>query len=75
MVQRCIVKKNGIVKIYWSEENKVSQETYRNLSEQEYQLLTNDENIEIVESEEFDDEKAQEQLKQVEKIAEAQGQK
>jgi|MDTC01.3.fsa_nt_gb hypothetical protein len=69
-----LLEKNGIVKIYWSEENKVSQETYRNLSEQEYQLLTNDENIEIVESEEFDDEKAQEQLAQVEKIAEAQGQ-
>ena len=69
-----LLEKNGIVKIYWSEENKISQETYRNLSEQEYQLLTNDENIEIVESEEFDDEKAQEQLEQVEKIAEAQGQ-
>lgn len=69
-----LLEKNGIVKIYWSDENKTSQETYKNLSDTEYQVLVNDDNIEIVEHEEYDDEKAQQQLDQVEKLAEMQGQ-
>ena len=69
-----LLEKNGIVKIYWSDENKTSQETYKNLSDTEYQVLVNDDNIEIVEHEEYDDEKAQQQLDQVEKLAEMHGQ-
>jgi hypothetical protein len=32
-----LLEKNGIVKIYWDESEKVEQETYKNLSEEEYQ--------------------------------------
>ena len=69
-----LLEKNGIVKIYWSEENKISQETYKNLSDQEYQVLINDDNVDVIEHEEFDDEKTLEQLKLIKKVAEQQGQ-
>ena len=52
-----LLEKNGIVKVFWDESEKVEQETYQNLNDQEYQLLLNDENIEIVEEESFVDEK------------------
>jgi hypothetical protein len=68
-----LLEKNGIVKIYWHEDESVSQETYKNLNDTEYQILVNDDNIEIVEHEEFDDEMAEAQLEQVEQIAKARG--
>ena len=68
-----LLEKNGIVKIYWYEDQSVSQETYKNLNDTEYQVLVNDENIEIVEHEEFDDEMGEAQLDQVEQIAKATG--
>jgi len=69
-----LLEKNGIVKVFWDESQKVEQETYKNLDENEYQLLVNDENVEFVETEEFIDEKAKEQLDEIKKLAEAQGQ-
>ena len=69
-----LLEKNGIVKVFWDESQKVEQETYRNLNENEYQLLVNDENVEFVESESFIDEKAKEQIDQAKQLAEAQGQ-
>ena len=52
-----LVEKNGIVKVYWDDSTSVEQETYENLNDQEYQLLLDDENVEIVEEESFLDEK------------------
>ena len=69
-----LLEKNGIVKVFWDDSINVEQETYENLNDQEYQLLINDDNVEIVEQEEFDDEKAIEELEQAKAIAEAQGQ-
>ena len=69
-----LLEKNGIVKIYWHNDESVSQETYKNLDDTEYQVLVNDDNVEIVEHEEYDDEQAQKQLDQMEKLAEMQGQ-
>jgi len=69
-----LLEKNGIVKIYWHNDESVSQETYKNLNDTEYQVLVNDDNVEIVDHEEYDDEKAQQQLDQMEKLAEMQGQ-
>ena len=69
-----LLEKNGIVKVFWDESQKVEQETYRNLNENEYQLLVNDENVEFVETESFIDEKAKEQIDQAKQLAEAQGQ-
>ena len=60
-----LLEKNGIVKVYWDDSKKVEQETYENLSEQEYQLLIDDEDVEIVEEESFEDEAAKEQIKQL----------
>ncbi len=69
-----LLEKNGIVKVYWDDSEKQNQETYENLNDQEYQLLTNDDNVEIVSHEEFVDEKGKELLDQAKQIAEAQGQ-
>ena len=52
-----LLEKNGIVKVYWDDSISVEQETYENLNDQEYQLLLDDENVEIVEEESFVDEK------------------
>ena len=52
-----LLEKNGIVKVYWDDSSSVEQETYENLNDQEYQLLLDDENVEIVEEESFVDEK------------------
>ena len=69
-----LLEKNGIVKVYWDDSEKVEQETYENLNQQEYQLLINDENVEIVEEESFEDQNAKEQIEFAKKMAEAQGQ-
>ena len=69
-----LLEKNGIIKVFWDESKKVGQETYKNLDDNEYQLLVNDPNVEFVETEEFEDEKAKEQLQQVKEMAAAQGQ-
>ena len=52
-----LLEKNGIVKIYWDDSVSVEQETYENLNDQEYQLLVDDDNVDIVEEESFVDEK------------------
>jgi len=69
-----LIEKNGIVKVYWDESEKVEQETYENLNEQEYQILIDNDDVEVVEEESFVDEKAKEQLEQIKTLAEAQGQ-
>ena len=69
-----LLEKNGIIKVFWDESKKIEQGTYKNLNDDEYQLLVNDPNVEFVETEEFEDEKAKEQLQQVKEMAAAQGQ-
>ena len=69
-----LIEKNGIVKVYWDESEKVEQETYENLNEQEYQILLDNDDIEVVKEESFVDEKAKEQLEEIKALAEAQGQ-
>ena len=44
-----LLEKNGIVKVFWDESKSVEQETYENLDDQEYSLLIDDENVEVVE--------------------------
>ena len=69
-----LIEKNGIVKVYWDDSEKVEQETYENLNDQEYQILIDNDNVEVVEEEKFVDEKAKEELEQIKALAEAQGQ-
>ena len=69
-----LLEKNGIVKVYWDDSEKVEQETYENLNDQEYQILINNDEVEVVEEESFVDEKAKEELEQIKILAQAQGQ-
>jgi len=69
-----LIEKNGIVKVYWDDSQKVEQETYENLNDQEYQILINNDDVEVVEEEKFVDEKAKEELEQIKALALAQGQ-
>tara|TARA_X000001388_G_scaffold28287_1_gene19961 strand:+ start:2950 stop:5139 length:2190 start_codon:yes stop_codon:yes gene_type:complete len=69
-----LLEKNGIVKVFWDDSVGVEQETYENLNDQEYQLLISDDNVEVVEEEEFEDEKAKQQLELAKAMAEQQGQ-
>jgi hypothetical protein len=58
-----LIEKNGFLKIYYDESEKVEHETYKNLTKAEKDLLedTKDE-IEIIEEEEIEDETAKEQF-------------
>ena len=69
-----LIEKNGIVKVYWDDSQKVEQETYENLNDQEYQILIDNDNVEVVEDEKFVDEKAKEELEQIKELALTQGQ-
>ena len=69
-----LLEKNGIVKVYWDDSTNIEQETYENLNDQEYQLLLDDENVEIVEEESFLDEKMKAAMNLLAQQAEAQGQ-
>ncbi|MDC3307084.1 hypothetical protein OAV02_00045 [bacterium] len=69
-----LIEKNGIVKVYWDENEKVEQETYQNLNDEEYKILIDNDDVEVVEEESFVDEKAKEQLEELKQLAEAQGQ-
>ena len=69
-----LIEKNGIVKVYWDESEKVEQETYENLNDQEYKILLDNDDVEVVQEESFVDEKAKQQLEEIKSLAEAQGQ-
>tara|TARA_Y100000389_G_scaffold37566_1_gene31879 strand:- start:1916 stop:4105 length:2190 start_codon:yes stop_codon:yes gene_type:complete len=64
-----LLEKNGLVKVYWDETEKVEQETYKNLNEEEYQLLVDDEDVEIVEKDSFEDEAGLEKLELIAALA------
>ena len=63
-----LLEKNGIVKVYWDDSSSVEQETYKNLNDIEYQVLVNDDNVEIVSEETRVDEKAKEELEQIQAL-------
>ena len=47
-----LMQKVGVVKHYWEEVEKTTTETYQNLTEQEYSLLQQDDELEVVEHQE-----------------------
>tara|TARA_R100001463_G_scaffold20173_2_gene49243 strand:+ start:7355 stop:9544 length:2190 start_codon:yes stop_codon:yes gene_type:complete len=69
-----LLEKNGIVKVYWDDAQKVEQETYENLSDYEYDLLMLETDIEIVSEEKFVDEFAVTRLEQLKQEAALNGQ-
>jgi hypothetical protein len=46
-----LLQKNGILKVYWNEEEEVNTESYRDLTEEELTLMLADEQFEVVEQE------------------------
>ena len=69
-----LLEKNGIVKVYWDDSQKVEQETYENLSDYEYDLLMLESNIEVISEESFIDEYALTRLDQLKQEAALNGQ-
>ena len=69
-----LLEKNGIVKVYWDDAQKVEQETYENLSDYEYDLLMLETDIEVVSEEKFVDEFAVTRLEQLKQEAALNGQ-
>ena len=69
-----LIEKNGIVKVYWDESKKVEQETYENLNDEEYKILIDSDDVEVVKEESFVDEKAKAEFEEIKIIAADQGQ-
>ena len=53
-----LIQKNGIAKVYWDTSEKREQETYEKLSDDEYTMLLDEEDIEVKEHSEYADQKA-----------------
>ena len=70
-----LIEKNGFLKIYYDENQKVEFETYKKLSSDQYDSLLDDskDEIEVVEQEEIEDEEAKEQFEESLKAIEMQG--
>src|SRR6056300_1824853 len=69
-----LIEKNGFLKIYWDDSEKVDYETYENLSIVEKEALQDSKDeIETVEEEVFEDESAKEKFEEVLKQYEMQG--
>ena len=69
-----LLEKNGIVKVYWDDTEKVEQETYENLSDYEYDLLMLESDIEVISEEKFVDDYAVTKLEQLKQEAALNGQ-
>jgi hypothetical protein len=69
-----LIEKNGFLKIYYDESEKVEFETYKNLSKAEKDaLMDSKDEIEIVEEEEMEDESAKEEFEKLLEQYEARG--
>ena len=69
-----LLEKNGIVKVYWDNSERVEQETYENLSDYEYDLLMLETDIEVISEQSFVDEYASVRLEQLKQEALMNGQ-
>jgi hypothetical protein len=69
-----LLEKNGIVKVYWDESQKTTQETYKHLEQDEYDALLQDDNIEIIKHEEIEDDTHDDKIAAIESMAMQQGQ-
>jgi len=69
-----LLEKNGIVKVYWDDAQKVEQETYENLSDYEYDLLMLESDVEVISEEKFVDNYAVTKLEQLKQEAALNGQ-
>jgi hypothetical protein len=68
-----LLEKNGILKIFYDESQKVEYETYKNLTDKDYEDLTSDESVEIIDHKEKPDTLAEQAAEQFEAQMEQQG--
>ena len=68
-----LIEKNGILKIFYDETEDVEHETYKNLTDEEYKVLVDNPEVEILEHNEKEDEQADQAIEQFEEQMAAQG--
>ena len=68
-----LIEKNGILKIFYDETEDVEHETYKNLTDEEYKVLVDNPEVEILEHDEKEDEQADQAIEQFEEQMAAQG--
>jgi len=68
-----LIEKNGILKIFYDETEEVEHETYKNLTDEEYKVLVDNPEVEILEHNEKEDEQADQAIEQFEEQMAAQG--
>jgi len=61
-----LLEKNGILKVYYDDTVTVEHETYRNLTDQEYQDIIDQDDVQVVKHSEKEDELGEESLEQFE---------
>ena len=72
MFKDALLMKNGIVKVYWDDSEKVERETYHKLSEDEFTMLIDEDGVEVKEHTEYpDDTFVKEMKKQKDNLAQA----
>ena len=68
-----LIEKNGILKIFYDETQDVEHETYKNLTDEEYKVLLDSPEVEVIEDVEKEDEQAEKAIEQFEQQMEGQG--
>jgi len=68
-----LIEKNGILKIFYDETEDVEHETYQNLTDEEYKVLVDNPEVEILEHDEKEDKQADQAIEQFEEQMAAQG--
>jgi Fe-S oxidoreductase len=48
-----LIQKNGILKVYWDDSEKTTREEYKKLTDDEFNLLVNDDEIKVSEHTEY----------------------
>ena len=69
-----LLEKNGIVKVYWDESETYEHETYKDLNEDSYQSIINEDDVEVLEHYEEEEEEQVKQVEMLEQMALQQGQ-
>jgi len=69
-----LLEKNGIVKVYWDESETYEHETYKDLNEDAYQAIINEDDVEVLEHYEEEEEEQVKQVEMLEQMALQQGQ-
>jgi len=53
MFKDALLQKNGICKVYWDDSEKIERETYENLSDDEFNMLIEEDGVEVIEHTEY----------------------